>query len=112
MAKSKKIKQANAQLKQLAVEGETYKTHLTAKYLKRKFYEPKNEKMITAFIPGVIRQVFVHTGDLVSPGDKLLILEAMKMNNYIMASTEGRIKEIFVDVNSSVAKDTLLIELE
>ena len=112
MAKSKKIKLAASQLKQLSVEGETYRTLLTQKYLKRKFYEPKNDKKIIAFIPGVIRNVFVKTGDAVHPGDKLLILEAMKMNNYIIAHTEGKIKEIYVDVNSSVAKDTLLIELE
>jgi biotin carboxyl carrier protein len=112
MAKSKKIKQAVSQLKHLAVEGETYKTHLTQKYLNRKLYEPKNEKKITAFIPGVIVKVLVQPGDAVHPGDKLLVLEAMKMNNYIMAHIEGRIKEVFVDVNSPVAKDALLIELE
>lgn len=112
MAKSKKIKIAASHLKQLSLEGETYKTLLTQKFLKRKVYEPKDEKKITAFIPGVIRKIFVNAGDPVKPGDKLLVLEAMKMNNYILANYEGNVKQIFVDVNSPVAKDALLIELE
>lgn len=90
----------------------TYKTLLTKKFLKRKPYQEHNPNKITAFIPGKIKKLYVKTGGKVKEGEKLLVLEAMKMNNTIFAPAKGTIKEIYVTVGMSVAKDTLLIELE
>lgn len=87
-----------------------YKTHLTAKFLRRKPYESRDPKKVTAFIPGKIKKVFVKKGSKVKEGDKLMILEAMKMNNNIFSPMRGTVKEVYVTPGLSVAKETLLVE--
>lgn len=63
-------------------------------------------------MPGKILEVFVKTGDRVKVGDTLLILEAMKMQNAILASTKGIIKRVLVKEGDITSKSDLLIELE
>jgi len=95
----------------LSVDEVKYKTILTDKYLKRKAYVEKDPRLITAFIPGTIRKVFVKPGSKVKTGDKLLILDAMKMNNIIVAPMDSVVKEIHAKPGKTVAKNELLIEL-
>jgi len=65
---------------------------------------------VVAPMPGKILQLRVAEGDSVKEGDTLLILEAMKMENEIMANTSGSIKKINVAVNDMVdTGDTLVI---
>jgi biotin carboxyl carrier protein len=68
--------------------------------------------MITAPIPGMIVSIKVKVGDLVKEGDVLLILEAMKMENEILAPEGGRIKEIHVKEKQSVKTREPLITIE
>lgn len=63
-------------------------------------------------MPGKILEVMVKTGDAVKAGDTLLILEAMKMQNAILASTKGIIKKVLVKEGDTTSKSDLLIELE
>lgn len=51
---------------------------------------------ITSPMPGMINEVKVKAGDLVKPGDILVILEAMKMENQIKADIAGTVKEVRV----------------
>ncbi len=67
---------------------------------------------LKAPMPGKILEVMVKTGDTVKAGDTLLILEAMKMQNAILASTKGIIKRVFVKEGDNTSKSDLLIELE
>lgn len=67
---------------------------------------------LKAPMPGKILEVFVKTGDTVKAGDTLLILEAMKMQNAILASTKGVIKKVLVKEGDATSKSDLLIELE
>lgn len=60
-------------------------------------------------LPGVILDVFVKVGDHVKPGDHLLLLEAMKMENNIDSDKEGVIKEIKVDKGDSVMEGDVLV---
>lgn len=71
-----------------------------------------NEKQITSFIPGVIVDVKVTTGQKVKKGETLVILDAMKMNNRIIASTDGTVKAINVKKGDRVPKDFVMVELE
>lgn len=96
----------------LNIESAKYKTLLTDKFRNRKPYEPKNPKHVTAFIPGNIPKVFVKEGKKVKEGQKLLILEAMKMKNMIFADRDETIKKIHVKEGDQVAKEQLLIEFE
>jgi len=99
-------------LKTFHLNEVNYKTLLTLKFTKRKVYQESDPKKITAFIPGKIKKVFVKKRQKVKEGDKMLVLEAMKMNNSIFAQIEGTIKEVYVTPGISVAKDALLIEFK
>ena len=96
--------------KSLLIENIKYRTLLTKKYQERTAYEKRNEKLITAFIPGTILDVYVKPKKKVSTGDKLLMLEAMKMNNDITSPIDGVIKNIMVKKGDRVKKNEVLIE--
>ena len=65
--------------------------------------------IITAAMPGTILEVKAAEGDTVVRGQALLILEAMKMENEIMAPCDGVIAEIHVAVGASVNSGDLLM---
>lgn len=67
---------------------------------------------IKAPLPGSIFKMNVKPGDTVIKGQTLLVMEAMKMENNIMADKPGTIKEIKVNVGDSVLQDDLLLEME
>lgn len=73
--------------------------------------ESQNFKIV-APLPGNIMQVFVKEGDTVKKDDKLLIYEAMKMENELKSEKDGVISSIKVVPGDSVLQDDLLIELE
>jgi len=98
------------ELHTLSLESGSYRTTFTQKFLQRKAYEEVDPKKVVAFIPGKIRKVHVKKGSRVKEGDKLLVLEAMKMNNIIFSPMKGTIKEVYVTQGMSVAKNALLVE--
>ena len=59
-------------------------------------------------MPGNILQVNVNPGDVVKEGQQLMILEAMKMENEILAPCAGRITSMGVAKGSSVESGALL----
>jgi biotin carboxyl carrier protein len=65
---------------------------------------------IKAPMPGLIINLHVKEGDQVMPGDALLILEAMKMENLIKASAQSVVKSVKVKKGDSVEKNQVLIE--
>lgn len=71
-----------------------------------------NPYLINALIPGTIREIFVKKGQKVKAGEKLLLLEAMKMNNQIVTNIAGTIDIVHVSVGDVVPKDTMLITLK
>ena len=62
-------------------------------------------------MPGRILAVKVKVGDTVKRNQELLVLEAMKMENSIMADCNGTVKQILVSEGESVGADVALIEL-
>ena len=62
-------------------------------------------------LPGNILQVFVKNGDEVKKGDKILMYEAMKMENIILAEKEGIIQKLSIQVGDSVLQEELLLEI-
>ena len=67
---------------------------------------------IYAQIPGLISQIFVTFGDDIKTGDKLFILEAMKMENEIDSPLSGTVKSISIKSGIAVEKGTLIMEIE
>ncbi len=66
---------------------------------------------ITAPMPGTILRVDVGNGASVRKGDTLLILEAMKMENEILASIDGVVKQVLVSKGASVNPGDILVVL-
>ncbi|MCD4696351.1 MAG: acetyl-CoA carboxylase biotin carboxyl carrier protein subunit [Bacteroidales bacterium] len=96
--------------KSLLIENIKYRTLLTEKYKQRKPFEKKDEKILYTFIPGNIVEIFVKPNNKVQKGDKLLVLEAMKMKNEIVSPIDGSIKSIHVKVGDIVKKNEILFE--
>ena len=60
-------------------------------------------------LPGIILSVNCKVGDEIKVGQKLLVLEAMKMENNINSDQEGKVVEILVSQGASVLEGTDLI---
>jgi biotin carboxyl carrier protein len=67
---------------------------------------------VTAPLPGKILSIKVKLGDQVKEADVLLILEAMKMENEILAPKAGVIKEIKVAADQSVDVGAPMVTIE
>jgi biotin carboxyl carrier protein len=61
-------------------------------------------------MPGLVLSVLVSAGQEVKKGDKLLVLEAMKMENIIKAGGDGVVAQIMVNQGQAVDKNQTLIE--
>ncbi len=66
---------------------------------------------ITAPMPGKIIEIHVRLGERVKKGQALLIMEAMKMHNPILAANDGTISKLFVKVNDSVQSGQPLLSI-
>ena len=66
---------------------------------------------IRAPIPGKVVGVAVSAGDEVAAGQSLLVLEAMKMENQIVAEAEGTVEDVLVTPGSTVEGGQLLLVL-
>ena len=94
------------------IDGIKYKTTIPHKNKDRKPYKPKDPHDIYAFIPGTILKVFVKKKDKVKKGDKLLIFQAMKMSNELLAPMNGIIAEVNIKEGDSVNKAQILIKIK
>ena len=72
---------------------------------------PAGANAIKAPMPGNIIKVNVKAGASVKKGDVLCVLEAMKMENDIMAPADGVVASVEAAQGSSVATDAVLVTL-
>jgi glutaconyl-CoA decarboxylase len=70
------------------------------------------EKAICAPMPGKVLAVQVREGDSVGPGTVLLVLEAMKMENDLLASGEGTVKGVRVRSGDTVNTGDVMMVIE
>ena len=66
---------------------------------------------ITAPLPGNIIAIKVSLGDIIVKGQVLMIMEAMKMENQVMADRKGVVESISVKVDDSVLQGDVLLKL-
>lgn len=66
---------------------------------------------LTAPMPGQVRAVNVREGDVVTKGQTLLLLEAMKMEIRIQSPQDGVVKVLFVSQGQTVEREQMLIEI-
>lgn len=72
--------------------------------------DPSNPGHVGAPIPGAVTNIAVELNETVAKGQRLLVMEAMKMQTTVYAPIAGRIKERPVKVGETVeAKDLLLV---
>ncbi|MGB3588662.1 MAG: acetyl-CoA carboxylase biotin carboxyl carrier protein subunit [Tunicatimonas sp.] len=69
-------------------------------------------KEVRSPMPGLIRGINIDVGSSVEAGDKLLTLEAMKMENIIKSPTSGTVAAISVKTGQSVEKNQVLVSFE
>ncbi|VDO43814.1 unnamed protein product [Haemonchus placei] len=68
--------------------------------------------VVLAPMPGAIKSVTVKVGDMVSEGQELVVMEAMKMQNSLHAGKTGKVKAVHVKVGDTVDEAQVLVELE
>ena len=67
---------------------------------------------LLAPMPGMIVRVAVQVGDTVEPGQSLVVMEAMKMENELRATSAGTVKAVLAQPGTAVEKGAVLLELE
>ena len=72
----------------------------------------QNINELTAPLPGTVIELFVKEGDIIEAGQVIVIIEAMKMKNSIRSTRAGKIAEVFVSVNQTVAHKQVLVKFE
>ena len=102
----------------IEVDGETYEVEIKDELdqmldqMGFSAVSGKQIKEIKAPMPGLVLDVVVVNGQQVQEGDKILILEAMKMENSIMIHANATIKRVAVTAGQAVEKGQVLVELE
>ncbi len=63
-------------------------------------------------LPGLVQAVKVAVGDRVSLGQTVVVMEAMKMENQIVATCDGTVRKVFVQKGANVSEGDPLVEIE
>ncbi len=90
---------------------ETPISYKRRKYLSKMGDSSRIEK-VSAPMPGKILDIMVEENTEIKQGDPIVILEAMKMQNEIISTVNGRVKKINIKANDSVMKDDVILEIE
>jgi pyruvate carboxylase len=96
----------NGQPREVSVQDKSLKVETT----QRAKADPSNPGHVGAPIPGAVTSITVDRGQTVKKGDRLLVMEAMKMQTTVYAPVDGKIAELLVQVGNTVdAKDLLAV---
>lgn len=103
----------------ISLDGFTHEIEITdeTKILLKKFItenagDAAKSAKIKSPMPGLVIKILKEEGHHVVKGDKVIILEAMKMENTIASPIDGVIKSIKVREGVAVEKDALMLEIE
>jgi biotin carboxyl carrier protein len=95
-------------------DGHTHRVQLFDERARRagRSAEGPGDKEIRAIMPGKVVAVLVQVGDTVEQGHGVLVIEAMKMENEIMAPRSGTVREIRVTPGQAVEAGELLAVID
>jgi len=100
------------ELVDFVVTARKYKTLLTNKYKKRQVWQKPLPGEIHSNLPGTIIKLEVQEGEEVKEGQLLLIHEAMKMLNRVVAPVNGKVTSVEVKEGEKIGKNHLMIKIE
>ena len=73
---------------------------------------PDMSKFVLSPMPGLLVQVAVQPGQEVKAGERVAVIEAMKMENVLFASADGVVKEVKAQQGDSLAVDQAIVEFQ
>ena len=73
---------------------------------------PDLSKFLLSPMPGLLVSLAVKEGDVIDAGQELAVLEAMKMENTLLAERDGKVAKIHYAVGANLAVDDIILELE
>jgi pyruvate carboxylase subunit B len=95
------------------IDGESYLVKVAPAGMTIKEAQPKVPKDgLTVPMQGVIIRYKVKKGDRVAEGDAVAVLEAMKMEQNILANKSGTVKEIYIKEGTTIAPGDILMTIE
>jgi pyruvate carboxylase subunit B len=74
--------------------------------------KPPGPSLLAAPMPGLVVRVLVESGAAVQPGQPLVVIEAMKMENELRAPSAGIVRTVHVGPGTAVEKGAPLVEVE
>ena len=86
--------------------------HVAPESKSRSKADPADPAQVGAPIPGLVAALSVSVGHKVKKGDKLLLMEAMKMQTTVYAQCDGVVSELTVDIGDTVESKDLLVRLK
>ena len=73
--------------------------------------DPANTLHVAAPIPAMVSSISTSVGKTIEKGEKIAVLEAMKMQTTLYASSDGVVDELLVNVGDSVESKDLIVRL-
>ena len=98
----------NGQPREVSVRDRSHKTGAAI----REYADPNHRGHIGSPNPGVVTSVLVEQGQQVKEGQKLLVLEAMKMQSTVYAPVAGKVARLLVQPGQTVETKELLLVIE
>ena len=97
----------NGQPREVSIQDKSLKVADTA----RKKADPSKPGDVGAPIPGAITSLVIKAGQAVKKGDRLLVMEAMKMQSTVYAPVSGTVEEVLVEPGVTVQTKDLLLTI-
>ena len=98
----------NGQPRTIDVEDKKYSKSV----IKKQKANNNNPNSIGSPLPGQIAKIFIKEGERIIKGDKILVIEAMKMETTITSEKSGLVKSVYVETGENVETKDLLVEIE
>ena len=73
---------------------------------------PDTSKLLLSPMPGLLVHVAVAAGQAVQAGERLAVIEAMKMENILVATQDGVVAEVVAQQGESLAVDEVILRFE
>lgn len=100
------------ELVDFAIASGEYMTMLTEKFKKRPVWHKPEIGDIVSHLPGTIVELEIKEGDIVKAGQLLLVHQAMKMLNRVVAPVAGVVTKVNVQIGEQIPKNHLMVKID